>query len=185
MTTPLEPHRIERDSLGEVRVPAAAYYGAQTQRAVENFPISGRRFPPAFIRTLGLVKWAAARVNAELGLLDPDIGAAIVAAADEVVAGELARPVRGRHLPDRLRHVDQHERQRGHRQPRDRAPRRRARHSADPPERPREPRPVVERRDSRPRSTCPRSRRSRRAPARRSPASPPRSPRRAWNSRTS
>jgi len=90
MTTPAEPSRIEGDSLGEVRVPAAAYYGAQTQRAVENFPISGTRFPPAFIRALGLVKWAAARANMELDLLDPALGAAIAAAADEMIAGDLA-----------------------------------------------------------------------------------------------
>jgi len=61
--------RIERDSMGEVRLPAKAYYGAQTQRAVENFPISGQRLPPELIHALGLVKWAAAIVNRDLGLL--------------------------------------------------------------------------------------------------------------------
>ncbi len=79
--------RIERDSMGEVRVPAAAQWGAQTQRAVENFPISGRRMPRALVRALGLVKAAAARVNADLGLLDGDVAAAIAGAADEVAAG--------------------------------------------------------------------------------------------------
>src|SRR3990172_3404807 len=66
-------HRVEHDSMGPVQVPADAYYGAQTQRAVENFPISGLRMPRAFIRALGLIKWAAAEVNAELGLLDPKL----------------------------------------------------------------------------------------------------------------
>jgi fumarate hydratase class II len=80
--------RIERDSLGEVRVPAWALYGAQTQRAVENFPISGMRFPRVFIRALGLIKAAAAEVNADLGLLDAEKARAIVQAAEEVAAGQ-------------------------------------------------------------------------------------------------
>ncbi|MEJ5253178.1 MAG: class II fumarate hydratase [Chthonomonadetes bacterium] len=80
-------HRIERDSLGEVRVPADALYGAQTQRAVENFPISGIRFPRVFIRALGLIKGCAAAVNAELGLLDAQKAQAIQQAADEVAEG--------------------------------------------------------------------------------------------------
>ncbi len=79
--------RIERDSMGEVRVPAWAYYGAQTQRAVENFPISGIRFPRSFIRALGLIKYAAARVNQELGLLEGRIAGAIQQAALEVAEG--------------------------------------------------------------------------------------------------
>ena len=61
--------RIERDSMGEVRLPAKAYYGAQTQRAVENFPISGRGLPAELIHALGLVKWAAAAANRDLGRL--------------------------------------------------------------------------------------------------------------------
>ena len=61
--------RMERDSMGEVRLPAQAYYGAQTQRAVENFPISGQRLPPELIHALGLVKWAAAVVHRDLGKL--------------------------------------------------------------------------------------------------------------------
>ena len=61
--------RIERDSMGELQVPASALWGAQTQRAVNNFPISGIRMPPAFIRALALIKWAAARTNRSLGLL--------------------------------------------------------------------------------------------------------------------
>jgi fumarate hydratase class II len=79
--------RIERDSMGEMGVPAEALYGASTQRAVINFPISGQRFPRRFIRALALVKQAAAEANGELGLLDRDIAAAIAAAAGEVAAG--------------------------------------------------------------------------------------------------
>ena len=80
--------RIERDSMGEMAVPADALYGASTQRAVLNFPISGQRMPRGFIRALALIKQAAAETNAELGILPPDIAAAIVAAADEVADGQ-------------------------------------------------------------------------------------------------
>jgi len=79
--------RTERDSLGEVQVPADALYGAQTQRAIDNFHISGIPLPPEFIRALGLIKAAAARANAELGLLDEEIAAHIAEAADDVAAG--------------------------------------------------------------------------------------------------
>jgi fumarate hydratase class II len=79
--------RIERDSMGELRVPAAALWGAQTQRAVQNFPISGLTLPRAFIRALGLIKRAAALANAELGLLEPEIARAIAAEAMEVADG--------------------------------------------------------------------------------------------------
>ncbi|GAB4556602.1 MAG: class II fumarate hydratase [Anaerolineae bacterium] len=82
-----EAVRIERDSLGEVRVPADALYGAQTQRAIENFPISGLRFPRSFIRALGLIKAAAAQVNHELGLLDEQKAKLIQQAAEEVAEG--------------------------------------------------------------------------------------------------
>jgi len=81
-------YRTEKDSLGEMKVPAAAHYGAQTQRAVENFPISGEPLPPAFIHALGGIKQAAARVNAELGLLDRAIAKAIEQAAAEVTEGK-------------------------------------------------------------------------------------------------
>ena len=81
--------RTERDSLGEVEVPATAYYGAQTQRALENFPVSGLRFPRRFIGAMGMIKSEAAVVNAELGALDADLAAAIVQAADEVAGGRL------------------------------------------------------------------------------------------------
>ena len=79
--------RVERDSMGEMEVPAAALYGASTQRAVLNFPISGQRFPRRFIRALALVKLAAADTNAALGLVDPDVADAIAAAAGEVADG--------------------------------------------------------------------------------------------------
>ncbi len=83
------PLRTERDSLGEMRVPADALWGAQTQRAVENFPISGLRLPRGFIAALGRIKKAAALTNAELGLLDAAVAADIVRAADEVIDGRL------------------------------------------------------------------------------------------------
>jgi len=79
--------RIEHDTMGEVRVPAEALWRAQTQRAVENFPISGRGMERAQIRALGLVKGAAARVNGRIGVLGDDLAAPIAAAADEVAAG--------------------------------------------------------------------------------------------------
>src|SRR5712691_9282524 len=81
--------RTERDSMGEMEVPAVAYYGASTMRAVLNFPISGLRFSRGFIRALGLIKQAAARVNCDLGLLDARLAAAIEQAAAEVAAGNL------------------------------------------------------------------------------------------------
>jgi len=83
-----DSHRIEKDSMGEVRVPADALWGAQTQRAVDNFPISGQRLPRPFLRALGLVKRVAAEVNRDLGLLPADVAGAIVAAAQEVEAGK-------------------------------------------------------------------------------------------------
>jgi fumarate hydratase, class II len=86
-TTSRRATRIERDSMGEMDVPAQALYGASTQRAVLNFPISGQRFPRRFIRALALVKQAAAETNAELGLLDPAVAKAIAAAAAEVADG--------------------------------------------------------------------------------------------------
>jgi fumarate hydratase class II len=80
--------RVEKDSMGELRVPKNAAWGAQTQRAVENFPISGRAMPRSFIKALGLIKWAAAEVNQEIGGLDGGIADAIRAVALEVAAGE-------------------------------------------------------------------------------------------------
>jgi fumarate hydratase class II len=81
-------YRIEQDSMGDVKVPEHAYYGAQTQRAVENFAISGLRFPAPLIRAVGMIKKHAALVNAELGLLDSDLAQPIVAAAREVCEGK-------------------------------------------------------------------------------------------------
>src|SRR5712671_518219 len=75
--------------MGEMRVPVDALYGAQTQRAVENFPISDLRFPREFIRALGLVKLAAARSNMDLRLLEKKLGAVTVQAAQEVIDGQL------------------------------------------------------------------------------------------------
>ena len=83
--------RVEHDSMGELRVPADALWGAQTQRAVENFPISGLTLPPGFIAAMGLVKQAAARANSALKLLDPKVAQAIEAAAAEVAGGQHVR----------------------------------------------------------------------------------------------
>ncbi|GAA1153116.1 fumarate hydratase class II [Kitasatospora gansuensis] len=83
----MQEYRIEHDSMGEVRVPASAKWQAQTQRAVENFPVSGQRLERAHIAALARIKAAAARVNAELGVLDAETAEAIVAAAEEVAEG--------------------------------------------------------------------------------------------------
>ena len=83
--------RIERDSMGEVSVPDAAYYGASTERARRNFPISDLRLPRGFIRALGQIKGSAALVNAELGLLEAEIAGAIVQASEEVEEGKFDR----------------------------------------------------------------------------------------------
>src|SRR5438445_11890918 len=81
--------RIEKDSMGEMAVPKDALYGASTQRAVLNFPVSGYRFNRPFIRALGLIKWGAAQANHDLGLLDAHRSALIVQAAEEVIEGKL------------------------------------------------------------------------------------------------
>ena len=86
---PDRPTRTERDSMGPMEVPADAYHGASTQRAVLNFPISGLRFNRGFIRVLGLIKMAAAQVNAGLGLFDPKLAEAVQRAAREVADGKL------------------------------------------------------------------------------------------------
>jgi fumarate hydratase class II len=80
--------RTEKDSMGEMQVPTQAYYGAQTARAVANFPISSLRFPRNFIRALGLIKKHAARTNANLGLIAPKLSGAIQQAAEQVIAGD-------------------------------------------------------------------------------------------------
>jgi len=81
------PNRLERDSMGEMEVPAGAYYGASTQRAVINFPISRLRLPRRMIAALGDIKREAAVVNRELGLLPEELSGAIAEAANEVSAG--------------------------------------------------------------------------------------------------
>jgi len=78
--------RIERDSMGELQVPADALWGAQTQRAVNNFPISGRPLPRTFIRALALIKQAAAAANERLGLLEAPLAADLTEAAEKAVA---------------------------------------------------------------------------------------------------
>jgi len=83
-----EEFRTEKDSMGELQVPKHAAWGAQTQRAVENFPISGLTMPRPFVAALGLIKWASAGVNRDLGLLDADIAEAIRSAALEIAAGD-------------------------------------------------------------------------------------------------
>ena len=83
-------YRTEKDSLGEMQVPAGAYYGPQTQRAVLNFPVSGLRPYSAFVWSMACIKRAAANVNRDLGLLDPKLAGAIVAAAAEVMDGQWA-----------------------------------------------------------------------------------------------
>ena len=80
-------YRIEHDSMGEVRVPAAAKWRAQTQRAVENFPVSGQRIERSLVAAMARIKSAAAKVNAELGVIPDDVAEAIRAAADEVIVG--------------------------------------------------------------------------------------------------
>ena len=133
--------RVEHDSMGEVRVPAWAKWRAQTQRAVENFPISGTPIERELIGALAAIKGAAAAVNAELGVLDAEIADAIRGAAARGRPGRVGRALPDRRLPDRLGHVEQHEHQRGDRHPRHRG----ARH-AGAPQRPRERVAVVQRR---------------------------------------
>ena len=114
--------RTESDSFGPVEVAATAYWGAQTQRSIGNFPIGGERMPLPLIHALGLVKQAAARVNARLGKLDDNLAPVIEQAAAEVASGR---------FDDQFPLVvwqtgsgaDQHERQRGHRRARQRAAR--------------------------------------------------------------
>ena len=113
--------RVEHDSMGEVRLPSWAKWRAQTQRAVENFPISGQRLDRAHIAALGHIKAAAARANADLGVIGKAMADAIERAARAVAEGTLRRPVPGGRVPDRLGHVVQHERQRGHRDARARS----------------------------------------------------------------
>lgn len=81
-------YRLENDPLGNIMIPASAYYGPQTQRAVENFQISGIRLPRSFIKAQGIIKTSAAVVNVELGSISPEIGKAIIKASEEIIAGK-------------------------------------------------------------------------------------------------
>ena len=138
--------RTETDSFGPIEVPADHYWGAQTERSRNNFRIGDERMPRPLIAALALVKRAAAEVNRELGLLDARRAKAIVQAADEIIDGKLDDQFPARSLADRLRHADQHERQRGDRQPRHRAARRQARRQGSgASQRPRQYGPVVQR----------------------------------------
>src|SRR6476646_6963808 len=86
-----KPIRTEKDSMGEMTLPASALHGASTHRAVLNFPVSGYRFGRPFIRALGLIKWAAAQANRDLSRLDPERARLIALAAEEVIDGTLDR----------------------------------------------------------------------------------------------
>ena len=143
-------NRIETDSMGDVEVAADRYWGAQTQRSLQNFKIGGQRFGRPVIRAFGVVKKAAAQVNRELGKLDAQLADAHRARPPtRSMAGDARRPLPARRLADRQRHADEHERQRGHREPRERARRHAARQhdqGPDSSERSREHVAVVERR---------------------------------------
>src|SRR5215210_6337373 len=84
-----EQYRTEKDSMGEMQVPADAYYGAQTGRAVENFPISSLRFGRRFIAAMGLIKWAAAQTNHAMNVLDENRRGLLQQAAQDVIDGKL------------------------------------------------------------------------------------------------
>ena len=86
----MEKYRIEKDSIGKVRVPRNVYWGAQTQRAIENFPVSGITFPEIFIKSLCRIKLACAKANAESGLLNKKLSTAIIKACTEVIDGKFA-----------------------------------------------------------------------------------------------
>ena len=167
--------RREHDLLGDREVPAARLLGrAHAARAVENFPITGTPISiyPDLVAALACVKQAAALANRELGLLDDERADAIVAACEEIRERRAARPVRGRRDPGRRRHLDQHERQRGHRQPRagDARPAARATTQHLHPLRPRQPERRAPTTSTRPRSSS-RSHLRHPAPARRDGAS--------------
>ena len=138
-------HRIEKDSMGEVRVPAEALYGASTQRAVDNFPISKHRFDRRFIWALGLIKGSACSIAGDLKHLDDDVARAIREAADEVMEGELDDHFVLDILQTGIWNFDEHQRERGDRREGQPDPRQR-RHCA--PQRSRQLRPVLQRRHS-------------------------------------
>ena len=109
-------YRLEHDTMGEVRVPADRYWGAQTQRSFENFRIGTEKIPPEVVRAFAVVKLAAARANAQLGVLDARRAGAIETACHEIRLARRQLPAC--RLADRQRHADEYERQRGHCPPR-------------------------------------------------------------------
>ena len=146
--------RTETDSFGPLEVPSDRYWGAQTQRSIQNFPIGWEKQPVAIVRALGVIKQAAAEVNMELGVLDPTLGKAIAAAAGGGGDRQARRPFPARGLADRLGHPVEHERQRGDLEPGDRDARRRdGLEAAGASERPRQHGPVARTTPSRPRCT--------------------------------
>ena len=152
--------RMERDTFGPIEVPADRLWGAQTQRSLQHFKISGERMPRALIHALALVKKAAALVNLDLGTLDAKKGQAIVSRGRRGAGRQARRRVPARGLADGQRHPDQHEHERGAGQPRQRDPRRRARRGAPrPSQRRRQQGPVDATTSSPPRCTWPRWRR--------------------------
>ena len=138
--------RTETDTFGPIDVPADKYWGAQTQRSLQNFRIGEERMPLPLIRALGLVKRAAADVNQSLGILDRKRARAIGAGRAGGDRRQARRTLPAGRLADRLRHPEQHEPERGDREPRQRVARRQARREiAGAPERSRQHEPVVER----------------------------------------
>ena len=138
--------RTETDSFGAIEVPADRYWGAQSERSLENFPIGWEKQPAPIVRALGIIKRAAAEVNMDLGKLDPDDRRGHRQGGAGGGRGQARRPLPAGRLADRLRHAIQHERQRGDRQPRHRDPRRHHRlEDAGPSQRPRQHEPVVQR----------------------------------------
>ena len=141
--------RTEVDSVGSMQIPADAYWGIHTARAIENFPITKRPISvyPDLVTALARVKQAAARANKEIGVLDAEKADLIDRVCEEIVGGGTARPVRRRRDPGRRGHLDEHEHERGHRQPVPRAHGPQARRLRVPaPDRRGQPQPVHERR---------------------------------------
>ena len=141
------PHRVERDSMGEVEVPRDALFGAQTRRALDNFPISDLRKPRRFVEALGAIKLESAVVNKRARPARRRVEERHRGGGGGGRRGEAGPCLRPRRVPDRVWYLHQHERQRGHLQPRDPDTRRRTRlQDPCPSERPREHGPVLERR---------------------------------------
>ena len=146
-TPPMADQRIEKDTFGDIAVAADRLWGAQTERSLHHFDISTEKMPAELIRALAWVKRSAAVVNRDLGTLPAEKAEAIVAAADEVLAGRHDDRVPALGLADRLGHAEQHEHERGAREPRLAAARRAGRRRPPrPSQRRRQPQPVVERR---------------------------------------